>query len=99
MDDVANTASVESRVHGGEQDTLEMAWTKGESTDEVLTRTNTVPTYKVYKRRFFGLLQLVLLNIIISWDVSSSSRYTTIYYLLILYYLQSRRLTIENRSG
>lgn len=27
------------------------------------------PTYRVYKRRFFGLLQLVLLNIIVSWDV------------------------------
>ena len=27
--------------------------------------------YKVYKRRWFGLFQLVLLNIIVSWDVSS----------------------------
>lgn len=27
--------------------------------------------YKVYKRRWFGLVQLVLLNIIVSWDVSS----------------------------
>lgn len=26
--------------------------------------------YRVYKRRWFGLVQLVLLNIIISWDVS-----------------------------
>lgn len=25
--------------------------------------------YKLYKRRFFGLFQLVLLNIIVSWDV------------------------------
>lgn len=25
--------------------------------------------YKVYKRRFFGLTQLVLLNIVVSWDV------------------------------
>jgi hypothetical protein len=25
--------------------------------------------YKVYKRRFFGLAVLVLLNIIVSWDV------------------------------
>lgn len=25
--------------------------------------------YKVYKRRWFGLLQLILLNIIVSWDV------------------------------
>jgi len=28
-------------------------------------------TYKVYKRRWFGLVQLVLLNIIVSWDVSA----------------------------
>lgn len=27
------------------------------------------PTYKVYKRRFWGLAQLVLLNIVVSWDV------------------------------
>lgn len=26
--------------------------------------------YKVYKRRWFGLIQLVLLNIVVSWDVS-----------------------------
>ncbi|OJD14004.1 hypothetical protein AJ78_05617 [Emergomyces pasteurianus Ep9510] len=26
------------------------------------------PVYKVYKRRFFGLAQLVLLNIVVSWD-------------------------------
>lgn len=29
--------------------------------------------YRVYKRRFFGLTQLVLLNIIVSWDVCSRS--------------------------
>lgn len=27
------------------------------------------PTYKVYKRRFWGLAQLVLLNVVVSWDV------------------------------
>ncbi len=27
------------------------------------------PTYKVYKRRWFGLVQLTLLNIIVSLDV------------------------------
>jgi FLVCR family MFS transporter 7 len=26
--------------------------------------------YRVYKRRWFGLCQLVLLNIVVSWDVS-----------------------------
>jgi len=28
--------------------------------------------YRVYKIRWFGLIQLVLLNIIVSWDVSST---------------------------
>lgn len=28
--------------------------------------------YKVYKRRWFGLAQLVLLNVVVSWDVSTS---------------------------
>ncbi|KAJ5107949.1 Major facilitator superfamily domain general substrate transporter [Penicillium angulare] len=28
----------------------------------------TRPSYKVYKRRFWGLAQLVLLNIVVSWD-------------------------------
>lgn len=31
--------------------------------------------YKVYKRRWFGLAQLTLLNIIVSWDVSLPFRY------------------------
>ncbi|MCJ1439309.1 hypothetical protein MMC27_008701 [Xylographa pallens] len=26
------------------------------------------PVYKVYKRRWFGLIQLILLNIVVSWD-------------------------------
>lgn len=30
------------------------------------------PFYKVYKRRWFGLVQLTLLNIIVSWDVSGT---------------------------
>lgn len=30
----------------------------------------TYPLYKVYKRRWFGVVQLTLLNIIVSWDVS-----------------------------
>jgi len=28
--------------------------------------------YRVYKRRWFGLFQLTLLNIIVSWDVSAT---------------------------
>jgi hypothetical protein len=34
------------------------------------SRTYSHTHYKVYKRRWFGLLQLVLLNIVVSWDVS-----------------------------
>jgi hypothetical protein len=30
--------------------------------------------FKVYKRRWFGVVQLVLLNTIVSWDVSAFSR-------------------------
>lgn len=29
--------------------------------------------YRVYKRRWFGLAQVVLLNIVVSWDVSNAS--------------------------
>lgn len=34
--------------------------------------TSSRPQYKVYKRRWFGLVQLALLNIVISWDVCRS---------------------------
>jgi hypothetical protein len=39
--------------------------------------TSAVVEYKVYKRRWFGLIQLVLLNIIVSWDVSFQLLSTT----------------------
>ncbi|KAH8697618.1 putative cell surface receptor/MFS transporter [Talaromyces proteolyticus] len=55
-----------SPVHGHEKD-LEMPTRKEEPQYEVEIAA-TRGTYRVYKRRFFGLLQLVLLNIIISWD-------------------------------
>lgn len=32
--------------------------------------------YKTYKRRWFGLLQLILLNIVVSWDVSLFARHS-----------------------
>lgn len=34
--------------------------------------------FKVYKRRWFGLFQLTLLNIIVSWDASSPETVTSI---------------------
>jgi FLVCR family MFS transporter 7 len=36
----------------------------------VVERTPSGHEYKVYKRRWFGLVQLALLNIVVSWDVS-----------------------------
>lgn len=30
-------------------------------------------THRVYKRRFWGLAQLVLLNVVVSWDVRTRS--------------------------
>lgn len=35
--------------------------------------------YKVYKRRWFGLVELTLLNIVVSWDVSGSSTHLLLY--------------------
>lgn len=40
---------------------------------EAATETEAAPVYKVYKRRWFGLAQLTLLNIVVSWDVSWAS--------------------------
>ena len=45
--------------------------------DGILAPTGESPIeYKVYKRRWFGLMQLVLLNIVVSWDVSISMHWT-----------------------
>ena len=41
-----------------------------ESAEEARSPIAPSVVYKVYKRRWFGLMQLVLLNIIVSWDVS-----------------------------
>ena len=41
--------------------------------DEIASPINGGRTeYRVYKIRWFGLTQLILLNIIVSWDVSTS---------------------------
>ena len=44
------------------------ATTRG--TESELLGSNSDTQFKVYKRRWFGLIQLVLLNIVVSWDVS-----------------------------
>jgi len=36
---------------------------------------NATRRYRVYKRRWFGLFQLTLLNIIVSWDVSATNHH------------------------
>lgn len=49
-----------------------------------LDGTANVGEFKVYKRRWFGLIQLVLLNIIVSWDVSSPHLKSSLIPMLIL---------------
>ena len=39
------------------------------SVEQAANGTTRTPVYRVYKRRWFGLVQLMLLNIIVSWDV------------------------------
>ncbi|KAI9806126.1 MAG: hypothetical protein M1833_004533 [Piccolia ochrophora] len=56
------TASTDDR------DKTTTLWTQGEHAEATVH-----PEYRVYKRRWFGLLQLVLLNIIVSWDWLSFS--------------------------
>jgi hypothetical protein len=57
-----------SPVLGGPSNAL-----AGEEGHDVVEGEGDVHEYKVYKRRWFGLVQLTLLNIIISWDVSTCS--------------------------
>jgi hypothetical protein len=40
---------------------------------------SSTPPYKVYKRRFWGLAQLVLLNIVVSWDVCMPPDFPILY--------------------
>ena len=55
-----------------------MATDRTASAEMEVSTESTRMTYRVYKRRFWGLAQLVLLNIVVSWDVSrvpASGRY------------------------
>lgn len=58
-------ATSEPAKHGK---AAEMPYPKNEANYEVEIAA-TRGSFRVYKRRFFGLCQLVLLNIVISWDV------------------------------
>ncbi|KAI9741219.1 MAG: hypothetical protein M1834_002935 [Cirrosporium novae-zelandiae] len=54
-----------------------------EDAHEMATMESAPVVYKTYKRRWFGLAQLVLLNIIVSWDwltFSASSKTSASYY-------------------
>jgi FLVCR family MFS transporter 7 len=57
-----------SGQHGGEAE----AHTGGHGGGRGHHRSYSHTHYRVYKRRWFGLMQLVLLNIAVSWDVSIS---------------------------
>lgn len=61
----------ESHTHGGRSNEIALVASPTETTPalEPTSSAQESPFYKVYKRRFFGLGQLVLLNIIVSWDV------------------------------
>lgn len=65
------------------------------------TATAAVVEYKVYKRRWFGLVQLTLLNIIVSWDVSTL-RWTDVVspVLCLLWKLpHGKECSVRNRLG
>ena len=72
-DDKSTLDGQEDRLAEGNPNTyLELADSPVESNRNVerAAASQSGPVYKVYKRRFFGLAQLVLLNIVVSWDVS-----------------------------
>lgn len=59
----------------GEEELSHSIEASGDAINDGNDRASTVAPvieYKVYRRRYFGLFQLVLLNIIVSWDVSST---------------------------
>ena len=67
----SNASKDQSRVATGYTDEEPIE----EPSRQDLATIDNVPTdepadYKVYKIRWFGLMQLVLLNIVVSWDVS-----------------------------
>ena len=74
-------ASGVGSVHLASHDASDLSTTP--SRDELVESGEDQVLYRVYKRRFFGLFQLVLLNIIVSWNVRVSWRPGTV--LTILY--------------
>ncbi|KAF1813803.1 hypothetical protein P152DRAFT_292271 [Eremomyces bilateralis CBS 781.70] len=79
-DHTAHLAPIESSATGADTLRDDGAKSPEDETREIVGRGNGEGNpreqrgdgtqYRVYKRRFFGLAQFILLNIIISWDVS-----------------------------
>lgn len=61
-----NAEGSSSRVRGGEEDMAPQNARHRPKPKHTYSHTH----FKVYKRRWLGLGQLVLLNIVVSWDVS-----------------------------
>ena len=73
--DRADASKGQSRVETDYTDDVQNAESPGQPTavvDEASPSEEPV-VYKVYKMRWFGLMQLVLLNIVVSWDVSTTT--------------------------
>ena len=66
---------VENRYTDGEPSQMEASRTisRGDGDEVALADNGGHVEYRVYKIRWFGLTQLILLNIVVSWDVSGSS--------------------------
>jgi hypothetical protein len=78
-EDVYDAPGSSSRVRGGEEEVR---------TSQVGSRPKPKKSYshthfKVYKRRWLGLGQLVLLNIVVSWDVSTATTCVNFLWVLI----------------
>lgn len=66
--DVIAPSDDKSRANVGSADGIELAERKTDDAEgEDVVHEGRV--YRTYKRRWFGLVQLVLLNIVVSWDV------------------------------
>lgn len=55
--------------------------------------------YKVYKRRWFGLVQLTLLNIVVSWDVSQPPRSPSVKSALLLVPFSSEQARVATANA
>lgn len=62
-----STTSRGSKIESAHNIELRLASTNGEASGDLAERAT---EYRTYRRRWFGLAQLTLLNIIVSWDVS-----------------------------